>query len=316
MYYPIFRGRQFELIALRECMEKDLLCDQVVPVLEPVRYSSTLVSTLNAFVSRGRELAFIMNPAVGSWEDDLAQEKDENRKNLDNLLAEPCIIPTYYVTEHLSEDLAMEDKKRGLNFDHLILICTDPNQLPVYASVTGGNVPRCTLTPDQGVFRRAVRRNRVLLEDHFVKRDRNVDYADTPFEFFSADHLFYREDGFTGFSDYSIVGSAYSESGFAPYAVVIHVVYFDEQHNLQIAHFVSDSNDDIQDVAGKFGEADEKLVSWNRTQKIDTYGIRQFEKAYEEETYPGLGVVKKYSIMHHLELISRFLTKEGTDDHL
>ena len=72
-------------------------------------------------------------------------------------------------------------------------------------------------------------------------------------------------------------------------------------------HFVSDSNDDISDPARKFAEAVEKLVKWNKTMKLDTIGIREFEAAYKNKTYPGLGVVKKYSIMHHLELMSKYL---------
>lgn len=41
--------------------------------------------------------------------------------------------------------------------------------------------------------------------------------------------------------------------------------------------------------------------------KLDTVGIREFEMAYQNQVYPGLGTVKKYSIMHHLELMSRYL---------
>ena len=40
--------------------------------------------------------------------------------------------------------------------------------------------------------------------------------------------------------------------------------------------------------------------------------MKQFEKIYEEQSYPGLGVIKKLSIMHHLELMTRFM--DG--DHL
>ena len=39
---------------------------------------------------------------------------------------------------------------------------------------------------------------------------------------FNSDHLhffYYKEDGCKGFSDYSIVGQEYSETGFAPTAV-------------------------------------------------------------------------------------------------
>lgn len=101
-----------------------------------------------------------------------------------------------------------------------------------------------------------------------------------------------------------------SETGFAPYAVAIHIVYFDKKNILRIAHFVSDFNDDISDPARKFAEAVGKLVEWNKHMNLDTVGIREFEGAYRNRSYPGLGVVKKYSIMHHLELMSRYLDRK------
>lgn len=163
------------------------------------------------------------------------------------------------------------------------------------------------MIPDRGDFRRRIRSNRVMCEDHFPKQTRNIDYLDTETEFFSSDHLYYADDGYKGFSDYSVVGEEFSETGFAPYAVAIHIVYFDKKNILRIAHFVSDSNDDISDPARKFAEAVKKLVEWNQNERLDTAGIRAFEEAYYDQTYPGLGVVKKYSIMHHLELMSKHL---------
>lgn len=61
-------------------------------------------------------------------------------------------------------------------------------------------------------------------------------------------------------------GRQYNESGFAPYAVAIHIVYFENDNSLRIRHFVSDSNDDITDVAGKFYEAVSKLYEWYITE--------------------------------------------------
>ena len=56
-----------------------------------------------------------------------------------------------------------------------------------------------------------------------MKAKRNVDYIESPDELFSRNHLVYRKRGYVGFSDYSIVGDAYEESGFAPLAVAIHI---------------------------------------------------------------------------------------------
>ena len=150
----------------------------------------------------------------------------------------------------------------------------------------------------------------MLLENRFNKRDRNYDYIEVDDEPFSEDHLFYEEDGYVGFADYSVVGEEYNDTGFAPYAVAIHIVYFDKDSSLRIRHFVSDSNDDISDPAKKFQEALSKLVEWNKTKKLDTMAIKEFEDLFYREAYPGLGTVKKLSIMHHLELIGRYLDKE------
>ena len=40
------------------------------------------------------------------------------------------------------------------------------------------------------------------------------------------------------------------------------------------------------------------------------FNSQEFEDLYHREAYPGLGTVKKLSIMHHLELIGRYLDKE------
>lgn len=41
MYYPYFRGRQNELLCLRELLDANRLSDHITPVLEPVKFSST-----------------------------------------------------------------------------------------------------------------------------------------------------------------------------------------------------------------------------------------------------------------------------------
>lgn len=66
---------------------------------------------------------------------------------------------------------------------------------------------------------------------------------------------------------------------------------------------MSDSNDDNSDVAGKFAEANKKLVSWCDEKGLNTIAINEFRKLYESGHFPGLGIVKKLSIMNHIELI-------------
>ena len=309
MYLPILRGRQFELLSLRECITRGLLSDKVIPVIEPVKASATLLKAMETFADAGRRIAIIYNPQVGNFAKELKKEDNQRiREGVASVLKDPCIVSALYVDSDLN---ILIDRLAGMGIDYknTILICNMPDNIKYYESVMGEKKALFTLIPDKRVFRRSIRGNRVLCEDHFPKRPRNVDYQTIESEFFSNDHLYYSEDGYIGFSDYSVVGDDYSETGFAPYAVAIHIVYFDESESLRIAHFVSDSNDDISDPARKFAEAAEKLIRWNRIKRLDTFGIRAIEEAYKNQTYPGLGVVKKYSIMHHLELISTFLDR-------
>jgi hypothetical protein len=101
-----------------------------------------------------------------------------------------------------------------------------------------------------------------MFEDKFKKQDRNADYLKQEDEFYSDDHLYFNKEGFIGFGDYSVIGNDYNESGFAPFAVAIHIIYFANDNTLRIRHFVSNSNADISDVASKFHEAIMKLMRW------------------------------------------------------
>lgn len=311
MYFPILRGRQFELLALRECVSKKILSNQIIPIVEPVKVSSTYTKTVDSFIKAGKLIAIIRNPQVGSWIKD--SKRESNVKAFEQAceqLKDTNVISSFYVTSNLEACIKLATKS-GISIDSLLLLCTNPEYVDIYEEIIGNSRPLFNVIPDKSDFRRRIRLNRVMCEDHFPKQTRNIDYSDIETEFFSSDHLYYADDGYKGFSDYSVVGEEYSETGFAPYAVAIHIVYFDEKNTLRIAHFVSDSNDDISDPARKFAEAVDKLVVWNRAMNLDTVGIREFEAAYHNQTYPGLGVVKKYSIMHHLELMSRYLDGVG-----
>lgn len=307
MYFPILRGRQFELLALQECIKQKILSNNIIPVLEPVKVSSTYIKTIDSFISAGKSIAIIRNPQVGSWGKEI--RKESNKKIQDQIckqFSKREVISSFYVTSEIANCVKTANDE-GKSIESLLLLCNNPEHIDFYEKAIGGCAPLYNLIPDKGDFRRRIRANRILCEDHFPKQTRNIDYLRKDTEFFSSDHLYYAEDGYKGFSDYSVVGEEYSETGFAPYAVAIHIVYFDEKNVLRIAHFVSDSNDDISDPARKFAEAVKKLVEWNEFMRLDTVGIREFEKAYQNGSYPGLGVVKKYSIMHHIELMSKYL---------
>lgn len=307
MYFPYLRGRQFELIALRELLEKGILSSRIIPIVEPVKLSSTLVKTIETYGLSKKQLAIIINPKVGSFNKDFKEEKNQKLKEsyMASLKDNDNILYMNLLRKNVNPKKFIEMPIKNIG-----TICDDKDAISFYEAYFSEIDVKYNLIPDESGFRRKIRKNRVLLADKFNKQERNNDYIENDDEPFSEDHLYYSEDGYVGFADYSVVGEEYNETGFAPYAVAIHIVYFSEDESLRVKHFVSDSNDDISDPAGKFQEALSKLVAWNKEMKLDTVAMKEYEDLYSREAYPGLGTVKKLSIMHHLELIGRYLDKE------
>ena len=282
MYFPYLRGRQFELIALRELVEKDVLSNKIIPIIEPVKLSSTLVKTIETYGLNNKILAIITNPKVGTFSSD--EKNQKLRESFLSSLKENTNMLFFKLLRTKSNPEKFIEK----HADSMGTICIDKDAIPIYETYFAEADVKFNLIPDESGFRRKIRKNRVLLSDKFNKQDRNNDYMDVDDEAFSEDHLYYQEDGYVGFSDYSVVGEEYNETGFAPYAVAIHIVYFDNNDSLRVKHFVSDSNDDISDPAGKFQEALSKLMVWNEEKRLDTVAMKEFEDLYRREAYPGL----------------------------
>ena len=75
MYLPYLRGRQNELLCLRELLDAGKLSQKVIPIIEPVKFSSTLFSTLSKFVEMDHPVIVVRNPKVGLFRDELVVMK-------------------------------------------------------------------------------------------------------------------------------------------------------------------------------------------------------------------------------------------------
>lgn len=309
MYFPYFRGRQYELLALKELAQKGLISKYVIPVVEPIKISPTLKNTIQSFEKADLDLAMILNPAVGDFADSDASSLLEIKSD--------SIIPAVIFNESAEETfISMENL--GMNKNTVLSVLNNQDYVDYFKEIYSDDDPAYVLLPDERRMRRAVKENKVLFEDKFNKQSKNSDYLKCEDEPFSEDHIFFKDEGYKGFGDYSIVGDNYEEGGFSPRAVAIHIVYLSDENELRIHHFVSDSNYDIADVAGKFYEAVTKLLDWynkcqgrQRTNALLTL-IDYAQKGY----YPGLPTIKKLSIMHHLELINKYLITEVYQDEM
>lgn len=322
MYYPYFRGRQNELLCLRELLESNKLSEKIIPVIEPVRFNSTFFTTLEKFINRGRKIILINNPEVGKFfaekqdaKDKIIKETDEKKKaklertfkNFLSTLKDEHLLSAYILNDSINKKIINGE----LNSEEVILINKDKGNYSFYLDRGKELEAILTFIPKDEDFKDEVVGKPVILEDVYNKARRNVDYLAKPDDMFSKNHLVYHKRGYQGFSDFSIVGNEYEESGFAPLAIAIHIVYFDKKEVLRIHHFVSESNENTSDLARKFEEAAGKIIEWDNLQNITmTSGLSQLISCYEHGRFPGLGVIKKYSLMHHLELMGTFLEAE------
>lgn len=324
MYYPYFRGRQNELLCLKELLQSNKLNKKITPVLEPVRFNTTFFSTLKLFIEREREIILIQNPSVGKFAEEYAkaiedannepseEKKDKLKKTLEEyrkLLEDKHVRKGYLVNHDSVENIRkMPIEKRK----EVYLLNQNKGDDNYYSEYGEELIAEASFIPKDEDFKEIVKGNAIILEDGYQKAKRNADYIDEPDVSFSKNHLVYKKRGYQGFSDYSIVGNEYEESGFAPAAVAIHIVYFTTKNELRVHHFVSDSNKTIYDPAGKFEEAMQKLILWEMLEEkgMHTKGLMSLIDYYQQGRFPGLGVIKRFSLMHHLELMGSFLEDE------
>lgn len=308
MYFPYLRGKQFELIALRELVPLPLDGGKMFPIIEPVKKGlKSLQTAVKILTPIGVKIQLIVNPQVGELVGKTSEIVDFITENY--LVGYDNIIPTFLIHSDsdftLLQQVAVDNgyDQTGYSLVHLAPIRAGD----ALAAFTKGTACRNNIIHNNHIFslRRKFDISTVgILGDYFRKQRTNKDYANDVDESFSSDCFFYIAEGFVGFADYQTIGQDWVEGGMLPKAVVIHLTYRDPgQDELRVHHFVSDTNDDNSDIAGKFYEAVTKLVNFAHLMNLDTLAIRSFRDLHARQAFPGLGSIKKLSIMHHIETI-------------
>ncbi len=309
MYYPYLRGKQYELILLRE-QANFLSNSNIHPIIEPVKLNTTtLRKTLTVLKQSGVEHTLIVNPQVGEY---------CNEGILPSEFLDEVFIGNEYVfcgiVLHADSDIdeihdllmRMGNFRISLihygysNSKELIKTLEDTNNITSHIFI-GERTSK--------IYRKQFKHSgikMILIRDGFRTRKKNSEYP--PTEHFSELHLTFSEEGAAGFGDFLIVGDEFRESGGPAYAVAIHLTYIDSNKydDMFIHHFISDQKDSPINPGGKFLEALSKLVEERKkpdSNILETDAVREYLSLYEKKHYPGLGYVKKLSMKHHIELM-------------
>lgn len=319
MYFPYMRGKQYELITVRETAS-EMAAAGFVPIIAPVREQLRgLHKALEAICEAGGQAVLITNPEHGQLTHDgssISEMLDDEFEGRDNLLVG--------IRLH-----------SGVTSSEAIFMCESAKDRPIALIHAGfkeanafadqlGTIDRVRahifMEDDCGKLYqkrfKADKIKQVLIRDGFEKR-RNRDHPAS--EFFSELHITYDLEGMNGFGDFLIVGDEYSESGGPAYTIAIHLTYIDHEQDgaMYVRHFLSDRQDTPKDPGGKFAEALEKLTKFldspDGRKVYRTSAVAEFRDLAERAHYPGLGYLKKLSMKHHIETLAQYFKNNSPD---
>lgn len=272
-YYPVIRGRQYDLIALREAVQNQLSA-HIIPIIEPVKDIAALPRTIAAFAKAQHPLFVIQNPQVGQY----------------GLLAHP----RYPIGQPLMPPVAW-----ARYFDAV------PTGLTIAQTFAQSQLlaaDQMALLPNTARVRALAHPHAIYLEDHYPTRQRTEDY------YLIQDELYqYPQAALagSGFADYPLSTRHYDEHGYPQRAIALHLLY-PRQGALWLHHFTSVNNQDYRDPGTKFFEALTPLRPWLAQHPNAQTPATQALMALDH--FPGLGTVRKLQLEHWLTIIGRWLT--------
>jgi hypothetical protein len=225
MYHPYFRGKQYELITVKE-MAPLLARAGFRPIIEPVRDPlSGLRKALDAVVKAGGRATVIVNPYHG----ELSGAGDPLTKLLkEEFLQSNGISAGILLRQGMTPDKAFECYEAHADHAPAFIHAGFKDAKALVEKLGPPSKAQCHIFLDRACGKLYQRHfkgtHRVLVKDGFEKK-RNADYD--PVEPFSDLHATFTDEGMDGFGDFLIVGDEYYESGGPAYAIAIHLTFID-----------------------------------------------------------------------------------------
>jgi hypothetical protein len=304
-YFPFLRGKQNELMALRELAENIAEHDQIIPIIEPVNGNNTTQISLDRYVEVSMPFLFICNPYHGVFTNNAEElftslisetlmEYDNWTPALQvNVHSAPADI-TQFLQRYSDREVAIIYIGLPANAQTIALL--NNNQI-VHHAFLEGHIGAAHVNAIPAA-------QRVLIADRFHRQARNVDYPDN--EFFTDMNTLAGNPNRIDFGDYSIVGDHFAETGGPAYAVAVHHIHYEGNApgSLEINHFISDDTDTAVNTSGKIIQAVHNLVTaMPGLQPNNTEACQEYQEMDQDQVSHGLGYLKRLAIKHHLEIM-------------
>lgn len=274
-YYPLIRGRQADLLALRAAVQTGL-SPHIIPVIEPVKDNAALPSTVAAFAAAEHPLFVIANPQVGTY----------------GLLAAPRhplpapLPPPVQAARYFDAQPAP-----------LIIAGT-----PAEAAALPARQLR--MVPNEARFRVSGSNQAIYLGDWHPSRERTEAYRVVQRELYQYPKATLAG---RGWADYPLSSHHYSEQGYPQRAIALHLL-FPSHGALYWQHFTSVNNADFSQPQAKFFEAVTPLAAWLAVHpEAATPATSELLQLLAQHHFPGLGKVRELQLRHLFTIIGRWL---------
>lgn len=303
-YFPFLRGKQNELMAVRELSERIAERQNVVPIIEPVNGNATTRISIDRYIEVSMPFALVCNPSHGNFANRaqrlFADIISEGLMEYDNW------VPALQVQRASRRNEVSEFFERYDDRELAIIYQGLPTTSSVRDLLTNELISHHVFIRDRVAaeyVNRIAEARRVLVSDPFNRQARNADYP--PRELFTDMNTVTGNRGKLDFGDFSIVGDHYTDTGGPAYAVTLHHIHFDGGPGpLEISHFISDRTETTVDTPGKIIEALEKLVdAMPELVPNNTSACEEYREMLESGVSRGLGYMKRLAIKHHLEVM-------------
>lgn len=295
------------MLALREMAAQQPVYSHILPIIEPLKYPDpSLTKTIDTLDGAGMPYAVVLNSHSRAL-------RQDGNAAIRSSLQEKSFVPALLCDGDLHEVLRLISDE---NLSGVMLVFKDSIDSAKAEFDTLINHPAVHVVVGQlgRSLKKQLKSRGVSVVSFKVDAFRtvvsNAQYADAEDEKYSEEHAFFEEDGFAGFADFCVLPKDMPDGGMTPTTLAIHLTYQKNDDEIWVHHFLSDTRFGRENIQRKFYEAAVHVRDFY-TNRNKTQAVRELLDCLEKEHYPGLGVLKKFSIWNHLELINTILEEQA-----
>lgn len=304
MYFPYLRSNANEVLAVLELAPKLVPNSLVLPVFNVVKVNDVFEGRIRKVCEIGLRVCILTNTGSIDHAPDLYDFLDSLEGDYPGI-----VFPGFEIKDGVTGASLKGFAKRFSKASTLIVHRKSFPAIDVALALKSLKVPSIHAYISSALpaarAHGAPSSGDVIIRDGFAKAARNGDYPE--YSNFPSEFGTYLADGYAGFGDFAAIGDHYKVGGGRASNVALHLT---ERRGAVIRcnHFVSDDIHTRSHVHVQYEDALQKLVDYVEDPPKIIFRTEGVIDGYlADSEYHGLGVPKRWSLKHHLEMMENTL---------